>query len=177
MGSPLSTLPYSTRRRRPLRRFIASSWPHSNPKALLSSISSNGWRSVPGAWWRMKAEELRTAADGMSTLMARASMRNAAASYQAMADRAEQSCAALATNSRRRGNWRQAEKRCPLEKKAPLRARGEHVYLQGDCLPNEDRSGAAEVSHCAVVDHPRQPSGPNLTLVGRLNPFTPLTNA
>ncbi len=40
--------------------------------------------------WRMKAEELRTAAENMTTPMARAGMQNAAASYDAMADQAEQ---------------------------------------------------------------------------------------
>ena len=39
--------------------------------------------------WRMKAEELHTAADGMTDPMARAGMRNAAATYDAMADNAE----------------------------------------------------------------------------------------
>jgi hypothetical protein len=40
--------------------------------------------------WRMKAEELRTAADCMTDPMARAGMRNAAATYETMADSAEQ---------------------------------------------------------------------------------------
>lgn len=45
--------------------------------------------------WRMKAEELRTAADSMTTPKACAGMRNAATAYDAMADQAEQALSGI----------------------------------------------------------------------------------